>query len=76
MQGNVDHNRGQIKILSKIMKYNSNTLQEFRKTQIHRNDVLKQSAFQVNETTNEINEMKISMVCVNLKLSLLIFLKL
>ena len=69
MQNNVDKNRGEIKILAKIMKYNSHSLELFRKTQIHTNDILHNVAFQVNETVHEINEVKKSMFCINLKLS-------
>ena len=58
MQNNVDKNRGEIKILAKIMKYNSHSLELFRKTQIHTNDILHNVAFQVNKTVHEINEVK------------------
>ena len=51
------------------MKYNSHSLELFRKTQIHTNDILHNVAFQVNETVHEINEVKKSMFCINLKLS-------
>ena len=69
MQNNVDKNSGEIKILAKIMKYNSHSLELFRNQQIHTYDILHNVAFQVNETVHEINDVKRSTFCINLKLS-------
>ena len=69
MKGKVDHNEGQIKILSQVMKYNSKKLKAFRDTQIHTNEILSNVAVQLTKNIDTINEVKLSIVCINLKLT-------
>ena len=69
LQNNVDKNSGEIKILSKVLEYNSHSLELFRNQQMHTYDILHNVVFQVNETVQDLNEVKRSTFCINLKLS-------
>ena len=66
---NIDHNEGSIETLNKITKYNSGQINSLRNIQIHTNEILSKMKVQLLKDIDSINEIKISVVCINLKLT-------
>ena len=69
MKQNIDHNEGNINILNKITKYNSGQINNLRDIQIHTDEILSKVKLQLLKDIDSINEIKISVVCINLKLT-------
>merc|ERR1712239_36383 len=66
---NLDHNEGSIETLNKITKYNSGQINSLRNIQIHTNEILSKMKLQFLKDIDSINEIYISVVCINLKLT-------
>merc|ERR1712055_1041367 len=66
---NVDHNEGNIVALNKITKYNSGQINSLRNIQIHTNEILSKMKVQLLKNIDSINEIKINVVCLSLKIS-------
>merc|ERR1712120_57278 len=65
---NIDHNEGNIETLNKITNYNSGQINNLKNIQIHTNEILSKIKVQLLKDIDSINEIKISAVCINLKL--------
>ena len=55
--------------MNKITKYNSGQINSLRNIQIHTNEILSKMKLQLLKDIDSINEIKISVVCINLKLT-------
>ena len=64
---NIDHNEGSIETLNKITKYNSGQINSLRNIQIHTNEILSKMKVQLLKDIDSINEIKLSVVGINLK---------
>merc|ERR1712055_675908 len=66
---NIDHNEGSIETLNKITKYNSGQINSLRNIQIHTNEILSKMKVQLLNNIDTINEIKINVVCLSLKIT-------
>ena len=69
IEHNIDHYEGSIKSIGSVTKYNSGQINSLRNIQIHTDEILSKVKLQLLKDIDSINEIKISVVCINLKLT-------